>query len=108
MSYICDNYSVNQKVYKLLSGPGEVSLDGSTVFVGYDDEHVHKNVRNNWITEPNKELSFTMDDKEYIARRKDVVALYEEDQKSPFRLTKLSYSSVFTNPSQRQNINLVC
>ena len=93
---------------KLLGGPGEVSLDGSTVLVGYDFDHVHKNVRNNWITEPNKELSFTMDGKEYPARWKDVVALYEEDQISPFRLTKLSYSSVFTKPLQRQNINLVC
>ena len=59
------------------------------------------------MTEPNKELSFTMDDKEYTDRWKDVVALDEEDQKSPFRLTKLSYSSVFTKPLQRQNINLV-
>ena len=53
MSHICDNYSVNQKLYKLLGGPGEVSLDGSTVFVGYDFDHEHKSVRNNWITEPN-------------------------------------------------------
>ena len=55
MSHICDNYSVNQKLYKLLGGPGEVSLDGSTVFVGYDYDHEHKSVRvrNNWITEPN-------------------------------------------------------
>ena len=95
-------------MYKLLGGAGEVSLDSSTVFVGYDYDHVHKKVRNNWITEPNKELSFTMDGKEYTARWKDVVALYEEDQKSPFRLTKLSYSSVFTKPLQCQNINLVC
>ena len=72
-------------MYKLLGGPGEVYLDGSTVLGWYDYDHVHKNVRNNWITEPNKELSFTMDGKEYPARRKDVVTLYEEDQKSSFR-----------------------
>ena len=44
----------------------------------------------------------------FVEPCKDVAALYEEDQKSPFRLTKLSYSSVFTKPLQRQNINLVC
>ena len=34
MSLICDNYSVNQKVYKLLGGRGGVSLVGSTVLGG--------------------------------------------------------------------------
>ena len=88
---ICDNYPLNQKVYRLIGGPGEVILepDGSFVFAGYDYDHIYKNVQNNWITEPCKELAFTMDDTEYTACWKDVVAVYAEDQKSAFRLAKL-------------------
>ena len=48
-------------------------LGGSFVFLGHDYDHVFKNIRNNWFTEPNKELSFTVDGKEYIAYWKDVI-----------------------------------
>ena len=80
VSFISDNCPLNQKVYKLIGGPGKVTLqpDGGNVFAGYDYDHIHKN---NWITEPCKELTFTMDDIEYTSYWKDVTAVYEEDQK---------------------------
>ena len=110
ISLICDNCPLNQKVYKLIGGPGKVKLEpnGENVFVGYDYTHVHKNIRNNWITEPTIELTFKVDSVEYTAFWKDVIAVYEEDQKSTFRLTKLTYSSVYPKPLQRQNVALVC
>ena len=37
-----------------------------------------------------------------------MIAVYEEDQKCHFRLTKLTYSSVYPKPLQRQNVALVC
>ena len=82
VSFICDNCPLNQKVYKLIGGPGKVTLqpDRGNVSPGYDYDHIHKNIRNNWITEPCKELTFTMDDIEYTAYWKDVTAVYEEDQ----------------------------
>ena len=91
-------------------GPGKVSLqpDGSFVFAGYNYDHIYKNVWNNWITEPCKELTFTMDGTEYMVCWKDVVAVYEEEQKSPFRHTMLTYSPLFPNLLQRQNVQLVC
>ena len=63
ISLISDNCPLNQKVYKLIGGPGKVKLEpnGENVFVGYHYTHVHKNIRNNWITEPTKELTFKVD-----------------------------------------------
>ena len=108
ISFISDNCSVNVKTYKDMNGPGKIELDGNDVFLTHDYDHIYKNVSNNWITEPNKELSFTIHDTEYVACWKDVVKIYEEDQKDFFRLTKLTYSSVYPKPLQRQNTQLVC
>ena len=83
-------------------------IDGHEVFLSHDYDHIFKNVRNNWITEPTKELTFTMNDTEHVARWEDIVKVYEEDQQDPMRLTTLTYSSVYPKPLQRQNTQLVC
>ncbi|KAI6650787.1 hypothetical protein LOD99_7838 [Oopsacas minuta] len=67
-----------------------------------------KNLRNNWITDKLQELSSVDDGIEYLACWKDIHALYEEDKKSPLQLTKLTYTSVFPKPLQRQSVPLVC
>ena len=67
-----------------------------------------KNIRNNWITEENQQLSFSVDGKNYIARWSDIRELYEEDRKTLIRLTKLTRTSVFPKPLQRQSVPLVC
>ena len=85
-------------VYKLIGVSGKVDLSWYPVIAEYDYDHIHKNVRNNWYTEP---------EQGYTARWQDVVAVYEEDQKSPFRLTKLTVLSVFSKLLQHQNIQLV-
>lgn len=108
ISFISDNCSVNVKTYSDMNGPGQIELDGSTVYLTHDYDHIYKNIRNNWITEPNKELSFIMNGTEYKASWSDVVKIYEEDQKDILRLTKLTYSAVYPKPLQRQNTQLVC
>ena len=42
LSFVCDNYSVNQKTYKDLGGPGKVVLQpiGISVFMIYDYGHL--------------------------------------------------------------------
>ena len=67
-----------------------------------------KNLRNNCLTEKLQELSFMEDGKEYLACWKDIQALYEEDRNSSLRLTKLTHTSVFEKPLQRQSVPLVC
>ena len=38
------------------------------VFLLYDFVHLMKNIRNNWITEPMKELKFFVDEEEKVAK----------------------------------------
>ena len=60
ISFICDNCPLNQGAYSLLGGPGEVNLgvDGHKAFLAYDFDHIYKNIRNNWITEPRRNCYF--------------------------------------------------
>ena len=108
ISFICDNCPLNQGVYRLLGGPGKVALCGINMYLIYDYVHILKNLRNNWITERTWELSFEEDGIEYLACWRDIQALYEEDKKMPLRLTKLTHTSVFPKPLQRQSVPLVC
>ena len=64
-------------------------------------------MRNNWIAEPSKELTFNVDGNEYVAKWADIVKLYEEDKQTPIRLTKLTYISGHPKPLQRQSVPLV-
>ena len=110
ISFICDNFPLNQQTYIQLGGPGRVYLqpDGLQVFLVYDFIHIFKNIRNNLFTEKLKELSFTVNNKEYVTSWNDVTKLYHENKQNPIRLTKLSYCSVLPKPPQRQSVPLVC
>ena len=108
VSLICDNCPMNQAVYRQLGGPGKVVWNGSDLFLVHDYVHILKNLRNNWITEQQQELSFSQDGIQYLACWKDVKALYAEDRKTALRLTKITHTSVFPKPLQRQSVPLVC
>ena len=54
-----------------------------------------------------QQLSFTFKGKQYLACWSDVVLLYEHDRKSLIRLTKLTNTSVYLKPLQRQSVPLV-
>ena len=110
MSLVCDNCTVNQHTYHLLGGPGKIIMqpNDTPVFLTYDYVHVFKNVRNNWITEPCKELTFTFEGLDYIACWNDLVKLYEVDRRQAIRMTKLTHTSMFPKPLQRQSVPLVC
>ena len=108
IALICDNAATNRSAYNLLGGPGIVQMEGISLFLMFDFVHIFKNIRNNWYTEVNGELSFTFDGKVYVACWKDIVNLYMYDQKSPLRITKLTQISVAPKPLQRQSVPLVC
>lgn len=78
------------------------------VYLVYDYVHIYKNIRNNWITEPEQELSFQVDETMYKACWKDICRLYEIDSKTPLRMTKLTHTAVFPKVLQRQSVPLVC
>ena len=110
LSLICDNCTLNQATYKALGGPGKVDLQpiGISIFLLYDYVHIFKNIRNNWYTEPSKKLTFTVDNKDYLASWNDIETLYNADKVMPVRLTKLTQASVYPKPLQRQSVPLVC
>ena len=111
MSLVCENCATNQKVYKLIGGPGKVTIEYKGeiyfLFLVFYYVHIYKNIRNNWITEINQQLCFTKGSKEYLACWSDVVMLYEEDRNSAIRLTKPTNTSVHTKPLQRQSVPLI-
>lgn len=110
ISCVCDNCNTNVAVYGKLGGPGKAFIKAinSHVFLVYDYVHSFKNVRNNWITVHDKELAFTKDGETYVARWKDLEALYDEDRKNSIRLTKITYTAVYPKPLQRQSVPFVC
>ena len=110
ISCIYDNRNTNVSVYDKSGGASRVFIDilSSHAFLVYDYVHLFKNIRNNWITVPHKELAFTKDGKSHIARWKDIEALYIEDRKNCIRLTKIAYTVVYPKPLQRQSVPFVC
>lgn len=110
LSLVCDNCPLNQAVYKKLQGPGKTRIPslGIDIYCTYDYVHVFKNIRNNWITEKTQRLKFTLNGTEYVAAWDDVKALYKEDCSNSLRLTRLTHTSVFPKPLQRQSVPLVC
>ena len=77
ISCVGDNCKTNVAVYGKLGGPGKAFINAinSHIFLVFDYVHFFKNLRNNWITVPNKELSFIKEGKTYVARWKDIEAL---------------------------------
>jgi hypothetical protein len=110
VSIVCDNCPLNQRVYKDLGGPGLVQVPNDTlkIYLVHDYVHIYKNIRNNWITEPQQELSFQLGGAEYKACWSDIRHLYEADSKTPLRMTKLTHTAVFPKVLQRQSVPLVC
>jgi len=110
VSIICDNCPLNQRLYKDLGGPGLVQIPNDTLqmYLVHDYVHIFNNIRNNWITEPQQELSLQLDGTEYRACWTDIRRLYEIDRKTLLRMTKLAHTAVFPKVLQRQSVPLVC
>ena len=74
ISCVCDNCKTNVSTYAKFGGPGKRMIDAifsdaifSEVFLVFDNINIFKNIRNNWITERNKELSFKKGEEIYVA-----------------------------------------
>ena len=109
ISCVGDNCKTNVAVYGKLGGPGKafINAKNSHIFLVFDYVHSLKNVRNNWITVPDKKMFFIKEGKIYVARLKDIEALYEEDRRNHIRLTKITYTAVYPKPLQKQSVPFV-
>ena len=70
ISCVGNNCKTNVAVYGKLGGPGKAFINAinSHIFLVFDYVHSFKTVRNNWITVPDKKLSFIKEGKIYVAR----------------------------------------
>ena len=109
ISCVGDNCKTNIAVYDKLGGPGKAFINAinSHIFLVFDYVHSFKNIRNNWTTVPDKKLSFIKEGKTYVARWKNIEALHEEDRRNHIRLTKITYTTVYPKPLQRQSLLFV-
>ena len=110
---ILDNNRVNQKCFKDmsddLSKPYIMSRKGKKCYLFKDPTHILKTLRNNWYTEPTKELEFQLPD-EKITRTAKWHYLEELFKKSEGDIIKnhnLTYVSIHPKPIERQNVKYV-
>ena len=116
---MCDNLSVNQKVFKLFhQNFGNVSVASinhpvanekfKMLFTLYDPVHLLKNIRNNWMTEKTQSLDFTEPHtkQEVTAKWKDLVDVYKSEIGCP--LTKLDSQTLYPNNFEKQKVALAC
>ena len=108
ISRVDDNCKTNVAVYGKLGSPGKAFINAinSHIFLVFDYVHFFENVKNNWITVPDKELFFIKQGKTYVARWKDVEALYEEDRRNHIRLTNIT-SKLCTQSPCRDKVFLL-
>ena len=115
-----DCLSTNQKCYRIFKQkfsddscePWKVkhpSDQNDRLFLLFDPTHLMKNIRNNWLTEAKKEMSFTVPgtDRQITGKWCDVQDLYEEEKDDIIRMTKLTQSSCNPPNIERQKMSLV-
>ena len=76
------------------------------VFLLYDFVHLMKNIRNNSINEPMKELKFFVDEEEKVAKWTDIGNLYKLESQHLVKMSKLSKVAVYPSPIERQKVSL--
>ncbi|CAH0765012.1 unnamed protein product [Bemisia tabaci] len=125
---IADDNQVNAKMFKML-GDGTLKTcvphpfnKEEKLFLLFDQVHLFKNVRNNWINAPAKlfkipHISLDKGDLALIrvsdvetmeARFSDIIDLFNADKRNIAKLApKLSRKSVFPSSVERQNVQLV-
>ena len=117
---ICDCHATNQKCYKMLVNnfsndhqkPWKIrspSDSNSSLFLLFDPTHLIKNIRNNWITERQKELTLRspVSDRLITGAWNDIISLYENEKNNIVKMTGLTYSACFPTTVERQNVSLV-
>ena len=104
---ICDNNRVNQKFFIMFDRvPKKPWLTKEGLFLLFDFVHILKSVRNNWLTEKMKELSFfDSNGVEKIAKWAHLETLFQAESTSFFKLSKLYEVAVYPKPVERQKVS---
>ena len=79
------------------------------LFLLYDPTHLYKNIRNNWLSEKTKSLSFRdpVSQKCITAKWADLIDLYKIESESGLSMTKLTYQTLYPDNFDKQKVPLV-
>jgi len=111
---ITDNNRVNQACFGKFSAlnadtPWVVKSPGGNTtpfFLIYDPVHLLKNIRNNWITEKTKTLSFCLNNETHFACWRDLEDLQRQESSSIVKMSRLSAASVNPSNLEKQKVSL--
>lgn len=116
-----DNHSVNQKMFKVYHQNSTSTAIYSVVhphenpifkelFTFYDMTHCFKNIRNNWVTEKTQTLQFIDSETQVVhfAKFSDIIKIFNEENESCLKETKLSYAALYPNNFEKQKVKLAC
>lgn len=107
---ITDNHKINQAYCELFSRPSAIyeavhPLDETRPwFLLFDPVHILKCIRNNWITEKLRKLTF---DGVTIGSFDDVREVYNSERDNILKTTPLTFASVYPSQLQLQNVQHV-
>ena len=110
LCYVADNCNTNRFVYSKLGAPGKVAIpevQHEPFFLIYDFVHIFKNLRNNWNLLCDKKITFFHEGTEMSADWHDIQKVYEANNATQLKLTKLTNTAVYPKPLERQSVPLV-
>ena len=109
---VYDGNRTNQAVFKTFETvPGKPWLTTDGLFLLYDYVHLMKNIRNNWLTEPNGELDFQHNGQTFTAKWEHLTKLQSLEEKATANdsgvrgMSKLNKVAVQPKPIERQNVS---
>ena len=116
---MCDDLRANQSTYDMFREKfGAVGIyavnhpspnpEFALLYILHDPTHLFKNIRNNWVTEKFKTLDFVEPYTRLVHKAKwsDLIAIYNDEMKSPIKRTKLSYAALYPTNFEKQKVNL--
>ena len=102
---ICDGNRNNQALFKLLGADSKTPWKTeSGCFLLYDYVHILKNIRNNWLTEQEGELTFDDDGVMRTAKWRHLRELHKLECQSLVKMSDLNEVAVSPKPVERQKV----
>ena len=116
---MCDDLRANQSTYDMFREKfGAVGIfavnhpspnpEFAMLYILHDPTHLFKNIRNNWVTEKFQTLDFVEPYTKIVHKAKwsHLIAIYDDEMKSPIKRTRLSYAALYPTNFEKQKVSL--
>ena len=107
VAIVADDNRVNQKFFQNFQTVPDkpwMCADGSTYLL-YDYVHVMKCVRNNWLTEKDRQIDYELGGVKYSAKWSDLEDLYNLERNKLVSMSRLNAVAIAPNPIERQKVD---